>query len=792
MAPPPGFPRSLRADLISLSLLAAAHLVLFQGLLFGGETLYYDDFSRYQLPLWSLVREAYGELRLPLWNPYVWLGTPLAANPAAGAFYPLGLPFMTLDEVSGLNAAVVVHLTLGGCFTYLLARERAGSGAAPFAAAVGFSLGGIALSDAVNPFYLFSLAWLPAALLCYRRALAVRTLFHGVLCGACLALMVLGGDLQLPLIAGVVFLILGVARVGLAPSGIRLRTAARVAGALVLAAAVGAGLAAVQLLPTLELAGLSERAAGLPATVRTHFSFHPARLATLVVPYAFGVPLPENSYWGFELGDGPRFFFFSIYGGALLLAFAFAALRRGDAWGLGLVAAAVALVALALGRHGPFYEPAAQVLPGLDQLRYPEKFLAPLAVIVPALGAEGIARVGREEALGRALAALVLLAVVGAVLWLLESTLAASFAERFPVPFLAESASRRIAGDGRNLLAFAAAAALILAAAWRGWVPMRNATLAFAALAAADVAVAGVRLVWTDRAEALREAPAAAALISGEGPAAERVLRLPALDRVPLHRTLADWQRVVRHLRASLSPNTHVRARIAALAGYGAGAPAGASAVFARFAEDEAPALARRLAAPWLLAADGSEGGLPRIGIFRIPGTVPRARLTGAEVGEGTLESAGPALLRASDGSRALVEAGHALFRGRPLGREEARSRAAALPRDGAGEARITRWRPEEVVVRVRASRAAVLVLAEGFFPGWRAEVDGAEVPIFRADLLARAVPVPAGEHEVAFRYASPALSRGAKVSLATAGALGALGLLALVASWRRRRAPAV
>ncbi|UNX55752.1 hypothetical protein MF406_05820 [Georgenia sp. TF02-10] len=55
--------------------------------------------------------------------------------------------------------------------------------------------------------------------------------------------------------------------------------------------------------------------------------------------------------------------------------------------------------------------------------------------------------------------------------------------------------------------------------------------------------------------------------------------------------------------------------------------------------------------------------------------------------------------------------------------------------------------------VRVRAEGAGVLVVADGFQEDWVARVDGAEVPILRADHAMRGVPVPAGEHVVELSY---------------------------------------
>ena len=59
------------------------------------------------------------------------------------------------------------------------------------------------------------------------------------------------------------------------------------------------------------------------------------------------------------------------------------------------------------------------------------------------------------------------------------------------------------------------------------------------------------------------------------------------------------------------------------------------------------------------------------------------------------------------------------------------------------------------------------MVLSEVYYPAWRAYVDGRPAPVLVADGLLRAVEVPAGEHEVEFRYESWALWAGIAVSAA-------------------------
>ena len=66
---------------------------------------------------------------------------------------------------------------------------------------------------------------------------------------------------------------------------------------------------------------------------------------------------------------------------------------------------------------------------------------------------------------------------------------------------------------------------------------------------------------------------------------------------------------------------------------------------------------------------------------------------------------------------------------------------------EGGGPAEILSYRPDEVVIR--ATGPGRLVLADTWYPGWRAE--GYQIDL--VDGLLRGVQIPAGTHTVRFSY---------------------------------------
>jgi hypothetical protein len=151
--------------------------------------------------------------------------------------------------------------------------------------------------------------------------------------------------------------------------------------------------------------------------------------------------------------------------------------------------------------------------------------------------------------------------------------------------------------------------------------------------------------------------------------------------------------------------------------------------------------------------ASSLDGRTAHEAVYEIP-TLPRARLVG-EV-------------------RIVPEAEAVQFLRSPLFRPDVEvvlSEAPELDLPNApveGEIRWTERSPNRLALEVEAGSDALLVLADNWYPAWKARVDGVETPVLRANHSLRAVPLQAGSHEVELFYDWGSLKGGLFTSLAS------------------------
>ena len=158
------------------------------------------------------------------------------------------------------------------------------------------------------------------------------------------------------------------------------------------------------------------------------------------------------------------------------------------------------------------------------------------------------------------------------------------------------------------------------------------------------------------------------------------------------------------------------------------------------------------------------------IRLLRIPDPQPRVYVvSGARVAQEP-ESLGILTDPGFDASREVVLAAsdHAV--------------AAETRPDFQGAARVLWRRSNALAVAVDTSAPGYLVAVDAFNAGWRASVDGQPANVLRANVLFRAVPLPAGHHQVLFEFRCPTAVWGLTSTLLTGVAL--VGLV----GWRRHK----
>jgi len=104
-----------------------------------------------------------------------------------------------------------------------------------------------------------------------------------------------------------------------------------------------------------------------------------------------------------------------------------------------------------------------------------------------------------------------------------------------------------------------------------------------------------------------------------------------------------------------------------------------------------------------------------------------------------------------------------------------------SIPSSDVGVARILEYSPSRVRVAVEARQPAVLVLADAFYPGWHAALDGVPLDLFPVYYAFRGAVVPAGEHTVTYTYEPLTLRIGFWISFAALVASAAVSIFVLV-----------
>jgi len=739
-------------------LLAAAVLAPLSVHWLAGQTLVCFDTQILYAPQRWLVDEALRAFRLPLWNPFMGAGAPFLADAIHGVLHPVSILTAWLHTDRSADLLIGGYVACAGLGAAWLARELGVSRAGAAAAAVSFAGSGYVLSMAGNLVFLAGAGSLPFCLAGLRRVAAEPrpgSLALGVLGAAMLAL---SGDAQALMVGGALSLALAWEAGGW-------RGAARA----VAAGLVGLLVAGVQLVPSAANLPRSERADGSWVAEPGVWALVPWRLPELVLPGLFQGADPFVDPVFQELagpgawppGNLPHPFSQSVFIGLVPLALALVGLREGRRGRL-LGALAVAMLWIALGATLGAGAVLGQV-PIWRAFRYAEKLVGPLTLVVAVLAGFGLDAVAERRASGRAVFG------VAAALGLAALGLLLLAAGRLPPEVASEAHGRVLRGAWHVVGALAALG---------GWLLLRGRLLSHARLGAPAWRVGLAALAWAGAAVAspvaLRPGDVAARLRT-PGPALQAEPPGPRIVVPYTHDPLStdpgfDWLDQGGRVHAPLGyPAYNVRDRLDSLSLY--------NAMFPRRLRQLETAFSIR----WSAAARR----------FAVTHVVIDPPLNPHNRPFHDLATAGGTLVWSGPRDVQVWAVPHRAWAAFPPEVRSVRDQRAALAElaNGSPAVAIESWgdfraAPGRVLslerglesLRVEAETEAesTLVVADAWWPGWEATIDGAAATIYAADVLVRAVKWPAGRHVLEMRYRPPELRTGLLASVA--------GLLALAA----------
>ena len=799
-------------DRLALVALALATAVFFWDALLMRGAFFVQDVMVQNYPFRDFFANAIKSFELPLWHPGINCGFPLFAEGQAGALYPLNLLLgLLFPTYVGLNLSAIVHTWLAAAGTYGFLRLLRCRPSAALTAALAYGFSGFLIVRAMSQNYQAVAAWFPFLFLLIELSLQRRQRWTWLaLMAPVVGLQFLAGHPQATVYGLGAAILYGIVRGFSIGGGVRSFVIGLVVGVPVL----GAGLAAVQLLPTWELVQLSGRGEGLTWGTFASMSLPPERLITLLLPDFYGNS-STGSYWG--RADG---FFIQLcpYIGILPVVLCFSSVRNRKDVPTGFFFGLCALaLLLSLGKYTTLYRLMYEI-PGLSFFRIPTRFL-----LWWALGGATLAGLGLDRILDRSSAAssdpelpsvvrtrswtltwiAVLIVWVSSMAWLNRQALEAGIATwlTHSRPAAIDALSRYsgdLAWDLVRLAAMALAAWILLAHVRKrresptGWawvvpalvfVDLYSFGAAFNSLIPADVytRVPASAQAILDRAPSRDGSPGGGSPESDDGAADTATTRIPPTGQfrcvsfVSERTSPFDWHSGwARDLTSySLYPET-LRMYSATLYGLANTLP-GWSPLHLRshwqFVGGFPGLLPIANARYWISHNTLQDNSLTIfhegvVKVYEDPRSLPRAYFVPADT---VIAAAAPriAYMRGDGfdpGARVVLS-------DRPWqqgsgGVATSRPHRAQEPVQAS---RITHYDAESVRVELGPHDDGLLVLSDTHYPGWRAWVDGAEVPIAEANHVFRAVPVSAADREVLFRFEPASFRVGLWVSLLSA-----------------------
>jgi hypothetical protein len=790
-------------------LYAVVTLFMFRKFVFTGEMLYGSDTVSLGYMARAFFAEALKGGTFPLWNPIILGGTPFLDSLAGGdSLYPTSLLLLIMAPFRALGWKLVIHVFLAGLFTYGWIRSLGRSQPAALLAGLAYLMAPFMVT-LVYPGHdgkLFVSALTPLLFWATERAVGKGRLLALSGMGAVIGLVILTTHFQQAyFLFGAVGVYAAVRtgmlwREGMAPGSAALRF-----GLFLGFSVVGAGVAGLQLLPAVDYVLESSRRTATTTQASdegsvaysSSWSMHPEEAAAMVVPEFVGSSVggaawTSGTYWGRN--------FFKLnheYAGLVVLLLAGMAFFGMPSRGLRFTFLGIGGVSLlyTLGLHTPVWRIFYEVIPGISLFRAPS-----IAVFLFGFGAVTLMAFGVDRALGvkgsessatkdadpdKGL--ILFLSVATGLLFVgtllaSEGTLTSiwtSLLYQEIEPGKMEALARAQPFIARGFLLSTALAGVLLGLTWavrRGKAPSWIWIVGVGLLLVVDLGRVNDPFIQTQDFHSWASPdPNVQFLLDRKGE--EDPFKVLAMGgRFGFGQDVMPGMHGL-ELATGHHPNDLARYR--ELVGMvGSGPPENLIQMGSWTPNLGLLSILNVRYVIWPVA---------RLGPFPAGEAVMASSLDGQNAYEATYEL--PTLPRARlvGEVRIVPEEEAVQFLRSPLFRPEVEvvlSEAPEIDLPGgpvSGEVRWTERSQNRYALAVEADSNALLVLADNWYPAWKARVDGVETPVLRANHTLRAVPVTAGAHVVEVYYDWGSLKGGLFTSLASiilligAGVLGYL-----------------
>jgi hypothetical protein len=726
---------------------------------------------------------------IPQWNPYLFGGMPFIAAMHGDIFYPTAWLRWLVPTDIGMTLGFFVHLVIAGLAMYCLLRALKLSWTAAVVGGVSYELSGILVSMMRNGHdgKLFVSALAPFAFLALLRAIRQGKISafgtYALIIGLCMLSPHYQMTYYLLVASGLFTLWLTFW------DKERERPKAPVAdmGLAALSVGLGVGIGMIQGLPFLKYIPFSPRVEGGMSSgweYATSYAMPVEELMTTVLPQFNGV---MENYWG-----GNFFKSHTEYVGVLVIMLAIlglgAAKRRGLLLGFGMIAGLFLLVAF--GGHTPFYRLWYEVMPMMQKVRAAGMafFLVALPICVWAgLGAErllkGEVTSKRLWIVAGSFGVLALLGLAGALQGVAEGVASSISSGLDPqrsgriMSQVVANAGELRAGSFRLLLMVVLGGGVFLAVQ-RGL------------LSGARAAFPILLLLWVDNWTLLRHfpewlPPASETYADDEIISAMRQGTMPFRSYDPSGNAGAA---------ATLYQGSWLMAdRIPTLFGYHGNESRFFDELFGGkndWPNQFSPTLLDLYAVRYIVANQDVAPAFP--GYRQTLGPVSFRSTTGRNALAGYLfeRDSMPEWVRVVPGAvkapadQIIPTVVDARF---PADRVVLFADTAtldipamgAVPEPTAISASLTKWEPGAMTVTLSGSdpKTTYLLVAENWYPGWTATIDGTPAPTHRANHAMLSVAIPSGAKSVVLQYETPGYGTGKLITLGSLA--GALLLLA-------------